>query len=220
MMTRYFALALMVPWWGAVPAQSQPAQNIGTIPGMPVPKEAKSAPAPSEEGARAEQGKGGGLIARVTVAKEEPSAALGDKRPAEAARQSEVRPSYRGVTPPSRLFPDNRATFEAQAGNQLTWIGFLPQSETLFVQTQSPTTYEEIGGDARHIELRLKDVKLSVPNNARSLEMHYFKTRFERASVRREGRDVRVHVELKERAEHGVTQRGGIIEITLKPSEK
>lgn len=213
-------------------AQDAPPTGIGYIPGMPVPTKAE--PAPSAASSSAHSGNAGGAsgrqdgkISRVSVANSQTKSAnkaqaetrRQDAQPTQAAQPATPKPvvaQYHGVTPPSRLTPENEGTFTKTSANQLSWIGFMPEksTHTVFLQTSKPTTYERLASSANRIEIRLSNTKLAVSNNKRELDMKYFQSPFARAYAKSEGKNVRVIVELKAPVEPKIEIKENIISIS------
>ena len=202
-------------------AQDMGSTGIGYIPGMPLPaqaapSEAPSAAQPASGGAR--NGRGDGKITAVKVAGQQKDARQAPKEapapepmPAPTTKQD----SYRGVTPPTRMVPENQNTFTKTRDNQLSWIGFMPEAQThrIFIQTTSPTTFDRVATSPERVEILAKDTKLAVSNNKRELEMKYFKTPFSKAYAKPAGRHVKVIVELREPVKVDVRQQDNLINI-------
>lgn len=199
-------------------AQDAPATGIGYIPGMPVPQaSAPAAPAGSDAAPAATNSGNGGKISKVSVAgsqKNEPQPA-----PEEPPVQIDNGPAgYKGVTPPSRMVPENQNTFAKTSGNQLSWIGFMPEQNAhrVFVQTSQPTQFERLATPSDRVEILISNTKLAVHNNQRELDMTYFQTPFAKAKAVRSGTGVKVIVQLKEAVPCDVRQNGNMIEIVVK----
>ena len=203
-------------------AQDPPPTGIGYIPGMPVPQAAPAAPAASDS-APVQGNQDGGKITKVSVAgQSQPQASA---KPASEPVQPAVAgvpkldAEYKGVTPSKRDTPENSATFTKTPGNQLSWIGFLPEENAhrVFVQTSQATTFERIASAADRVEVRIFNTKLAVSNNQRELNMKYFQTPFASAKAVKSGKDVLIVVELKEAAQCDVVQHDNFIDIIAHP---
>ena len=211
---------------GAAYAQGSPT-GIGYIPGMPVPQAAPAGGAPADSSA----GKAGnaaqdGKVARVRVVGKDDAKANGAKTDGEAqaepkagvaldADSADKRAEYKGVTPPVRLEPENKATFSRTSANQLSWIGFMPDEggHRIFLQTSKATTYERISTAADRVEIVIADTRLAVSNNQRELDMSYFQTPFAKARATQQKKNVRVVIQLKNPVECRVEQHDNIIEV-------
>lgn len=202
-------------------AQDMGSTGIGYIPGMPLPaqaapSEAPSAAQPAPGGAR--HGRSDGKIAAVKVAGQQKGAKQAKNEapvPPPMPKPEAAQDSYRGVTPPTRMVPENQNTFTKTSGNQLSWIGFMPEAQThrIFIQTTSPTTFDRVATGPDRVEILVKDTKLAVSNNKRELEMKYFKTPFSKAYAKPAGRHVKVIVELREPVKVDVRQQENLINI-------
>lgn len=197
------------------------ATGIGYIPGMPVPQQsAPEATTTTTEGNSSSNGSGG-KISRVSVAGENSGATQQESAPAEtpASDDSAVEladPTYKGVTPPTRLVPENSSTFAKTSGNQLSWIGFMPEksgNHRIFLQTSQATTYERLATPSNRVEIKILNTKLAVSNNNRQLDMKYFQTPFATAKATKDGKDVRVVIELKDNTPCEIQQHDNIIDI-------
>jgi len=213
-MKRYiFAVAIFMWSVSAVHGQ-EVSQPIFFIPGMPVPQ-FPAAQAPSATEGRGEaQAQNRGRIGRVTRRGEMSSGSLVQTY----VTLPGIMATYRGVTPPERLQPENAATFSRAGGNQVSWIGFMPQAEghRVFIQTSQQTPYEQLATAGNRVELILRGARLSVSNNQRVLEMQYFQTPFLRARAVPSGKDVRIIVEFKEAVPYEVRQTGDMIDIIVR----
>ena len=211
-----FTAALLFVSTQAV-AQDAPATGIGYIPGMPVPQASAPAASAGTDAAPAAGNSGnGGKISKVSVASgqktaeppavEEPPVVV-DQGPA----------GYKGVTPPSRLVPENQKTFAKTSGNQLSWIGFMPEQNAhrIFIQTSQPTQFERLATPSDRVELLISNTKLAVHNNQRELDMTYFQTPFAKAKAVRSGTGVKIIVQLKEAVPCDVRQNGNMIDIVV-----
>lgn len=201
-------------------AQDAPPTGIGYIPGMPVPQQTETAASASQDNTpKATNSGDSGRISKVTVA--DPNAPA-QAQPTPAAEQpvkiDNGTTGYKGVTPPSRLVPENQNTFTKTSGNQLSWIGFMPEqgAHRIFIQTSQPTQYERLATPSDRVELLIANTKLAVSNNQRELDMSYFKTPFAKAKAERAGSDVKVIVQLKEAASCDVQQHDNIIDIIVR----
>ena len=202
-------------------AQDPPPTGIGYIPGMPVPQ--RQAPPPEANAAAPQNSSnsGSGPVSRVSVAGQ--SGTANQKAPADPP-QAMVQPAtnadveYKGVTPPKRLVPENEATFTKSSGNQLSWIGFMPEegAHRIFLQTSQPTTYERLASAQDRVEILLANTKLAVSNNTRELNMSYFQTPFAKAQAVRSGSGVKVIVQLKEAVPCEIIQHDNMIDIVVK----
>lgn len=125
---------------------------------------------------------------------------------------------YKGVTPPTRLVPENQATFTKTADNQLSWIGFLPEENEhrVFLQTSKQTTYERLATPDDRIEILLANTKLAVSNNTRELDMSYFQTPFSKAKAVKSGTGVKIVIQLKNAAPCEIRQHDNMIDIVVK----
>ena len=135
---------------------------------------------------------------------------------AQGTSDGAIDPVYKGVTPPTRMVPENNTTFTKTSGNQLSWIGFMPEStgtHRIFLQTSQPTTYERIATTSNRVEIKILNTKLAVSNNNRQLDMKYFKTPFATAKATKDGKDIRVVVELKDNTPCEIQQHDNIIDI-------
>lgn len=217
---------------GTALAQGGPT-GIGYIPGMPVPQAAPAAAAPSSNASAAPKGGsndnskiskvayGGQHNASVTpepkpsqdFSKEE--AALG-MQPAKSGSLTNAQ--YKGVTPPSRLVPENESTFTRKGGNQLSWIGFMPEegAHRIFIQTTHATKFERLATPSDRVELFIADTKLAVSNNNRELDMSFFQTPFAKAKAVKSKKGVKVIVQLKEALPCEVTQQDNMINIIVR----
>ena len=201
-------------------AQDAPATGIGYIPGMPVPQQSAPADTPSDSAPKASNSGDSGRISKVTVADSN------TQNSSQSTQQSTAQPvkiddgptGYKGVTPPTRLVPENQKTFTKNSGNQLSWIGFMPEqgAHRIFIQTSQPTQYERLATSSDRVELLIANTKLAVSNNQRELDMSYFQTPFAKAKAERAGSDVKVIVQLKEAAACDVQQHDNIIDIIVR----
>lgn len=201
----------------SVPALAEDGGSVMYIPGMPVPQQTQAAPAASPSStASGEAGKSDS--GNIKVSKVSKAGELDMGKPAPAAEPEVFEPVYKGVTPPKRLVPENESTFTRDGGNQLSWIGFMPEEEShrIFIQTSTATTYERVASAADRVELLLSNTKLSVSNNNRELDMSYFKTPFSKAKATSQGNDVKVVVQLKEAVPCEIQQHENFIEIIVK----
>ncbi len=198
-------------------AQDKGAGGVGYIPGMPVPQASASASsdsasnaAASSQGSNANEGK----ISRVSVAGKD-SMKKDEPEPVEAPAANVA---YKGVTPPSRLVPENESTFTKTSANQLSWIGFLPDSSghRVFLQTSKNTSYERLASSEDRVELLLSNTKLAVSNNTRELDMSFFQTPFAKARAMQSGSGVKVVIQLKQAAPVDIQQNDNIISITAR----
>ena len=191
--------------------------GIGYIPGMPVPQ-AAPAPSGSSGSSSSASASQGGKVSKVSVANGD----FAKPAPAPEPVNTEVKvgsDEYKGVTPPKRLVPENSSTFTKASGNQLSWIGFLPEKDgnhKIFLQTSQPTTFERLATPSNRVEIVISDTKLAVSNNNRELNMKYFQTPFATAKAQRDGKNVRVIVELKDNTPCEVTQHDNMIDIIAK----
>ena len=184
------------------------------IPGMPVPQKSEPAPAavPAGQPGPAAESRGNENVSKVSKS-EGPY-----QRPAPAAEppaEPAARPGYKGVTPPTRTTPQNASTFTKVPGNQLSWIGFMPEdnSHRIFVQTSQPTRFERLATPEDRVEILVSDTKLAVSNNNRELDMRFFQTPFAKAKATQAGRDVKVVVQLKQPTHCEVRQHDNMIDI-------
>lgn len=201
-------------------AQDMGSTGIGYIPGMPLPAQAAPSEAPSaaQPASGARHGRSDGKITAVKVAGQQKNAKqVPNEAPAPAPMPAPEakQDSYKGVTPPTRMVPENRDTFTKTRGNQLSWIGFMPEAQThrIFIQTSSPTTFDRVATGPERVEIIVKDTKLAVSNNKRELDMKYFKTPFSKAYAKQAGRHVKVTVELREPVKVDVRQQENLINI-------
>ena len=200
-------------------AQDPPPTGIGYIPGMPVPQRQAPTPAAESDTTQGSANSASGTVSRVSVAGQPGTAtqkAPAEPPPAEAQPPADL--EYKGVTPPKRLVPENQATFTKSAGNQLSWIGFMPEegAHRIFLQTSQPTTFERLASAQDRVEILLANTKLAVSNNTRELNMSYFQTPFAKAQAVRSGSDVKVTVQLKEAVPCEVVQHDNFIDIVVK----
>ncbi|MBQ9243746.1 MAG: hypothetical protein IJ165_11100 [Proteobacteria bacterium] len=205
-------------------AQDAPPTGIGYIPGMPVPQ--RQAPAPSASSDQpAQQSNSGasGPVTRVSVAGQpgtmgQPTPVQETPPAAEAQPETIGKLDYKGVTPPTRLVPENQATFTRTADNQLSWIGFLPDEteHRVFLQTSKPTTYERLATPDDRVEILLANTKLAVSNNTRGLDMSYFQTPFSKARAVKSGTGVKIIIQLKNAAPCEIRQHDNMIDIVVK----
>ena len=201
-------------------AQDMGATGIGYIPGMPIPQQSAAPSAGDDKGTSAGNGQGG-KITKVSVAGENTTNTAQNMPQPEPVNTDSANvelsdPSYKGVTPPSRLVPENSSTFAKTSGNQLSWIGFMPEksgNHRIFLQTSQPTTFERIATPSNRVEIKILNTKLAVSNNNRQLDMKYFQTPFSTAKATKDGKDVRVVVELKDNTPCDVQQHDNIIDI-------
>ena len=201
----------------SVQAQAQ----VAWIPGMPVPQSDAPTPVASAE---SHSGQGSGSVSRVSVAGQPSSEPSIEAVPDDVAQgvEPEARAEYKGVTPPTRLEPENKALFERTSGNQLSWIGFMPEEtgHRIFIQTSQATSFELLASRDDRVEILISKTKLSVSNNHRELDMSYFQTPFLKAQAIAQGRDVKVIVQLKEAMSCRVEQHENIIEIIAQPKSE
>ncbi|MBQ1925562.1 MAG: hypothetical protein II180_05520 [Proteobacteria bacterium] len=202
-------------------AQDPPPTGIGYIPGMPVPQRQAPTPAAESDTTQGSANSASGTVSRVSVAGQPGTAtqkAPAEPPPAPAEAQPPAELEYKGVTPPKRLVPENQATFTKSAGNQLSWIGFMPEegAHRIFLQTSQPTTFERLASAQDRVEILLANTKLAVSNNTRELNMSYFQTPFAKAQAVRSGSDVKVTVQLKEAVPCEVVQHDNFIDIVVK----
>lgn len=200
-------------------AFAQEGTGIGYIPGMPVPQPAANAAAAAPAPAPG-AGKSDGKIVRVSKSGQQRQVPEVQPAPAPETAPAPVSPEYHGVTPPKRMQPENAGDFAKTAGNQLTWIGFMPEKNvhSVFVQTTSPTKFERLASPGNRVELLVTGTKLAVNNNERELDMKYFKSPFVKAYARPQGKNIHVTVELKEAVPVEVTQTDNLISIKAKPA--
>ncbi len=217
-----YAVASAAILFAAAPsfAQNTAPTGIGYIPGMPVPQN-NSTPAASSTPARSTNASGNkdGKISKVTVSGQQSANPAPAAAPAVPAGAPKLDAEYKGVTPSKRDTPENSATFTKTPGNQLSWIGFLPEEGThkVFVQTSQATSFERIASAADRVEVRIFNTKLAVSNNQRELNMKYFQTPFARAKAVKSGKDVLLIVELKEATTCDVVQHDNFIDIVAHP---
>ncbi len=206
----------------SAPAFAQDASTTGIyyIPGMPVPQQsAPAAPTTQGDSTKAANSGDSGRISKVTVADQNEQQTTPEPTPAEQlVKIDNGTAGYKGVTPPTRLVPENQKTFTKTAGNQLSWIGFMPEqgAHRIFIQTSQPTQFERLATPSDRVEILIANTKLAVSNNQRELDMSYFKTPFAKAKAERAGADVKVVVQLKEAASCDVQQHDNIIDIVVR----
>ena len=200
----------------SLPAIADDGGTVMYIPGMPVPQTQSApaaAPASDAAGDAAKGGSGNVKVTKVSKAGE-----LDTSTPAPVVQQESTGHTYKGVMPPNRLVPENESTFTRDGGNQLSWIGFMPEenSHRIFIQTTNATTYQRVATSDDRVELLLTNTKLSVSNNNRELDMTYFKTPFSKAKATSQGQDVKVVVQLKEATPCEIQQHDNFIDIVVK----
>lgn len=200
-------------------AFAQDGARVMYIPGMPVPQ-TESAPEPAAGGETEAPARDGGKISRITKAGDMYKKPSPQDSADSASKADTGMPAYKGVTPPSRLVPENAATFARTTANQLSWIGFMPEEgqHRIFMQTTQPTPYEQISTASDRIEIKLIGARLAVSNNHRQLDMSYFRTPFKYAKADANGQDVRVLVLLKEPVPYEIRQHDNMTEIIVKPA--
>lgn len=184
-------------------------EGVGYIPGMPVPQ----ASAPSGD---ASAGSGSGDASDAKISKvEKASGQFGNIQTNAPEEEPVPQAGYKGVTPPSRLEPENKSTFTKSSGNQLSWIGFIPDENAhrIFIQTSQPTTFERLASSADRVEILIANTKLAVHNNNRELDMSYFKTPFAKAQAVASGTGVKVVVQLKSETQCDIQQHDNMIDI-------
>jgi len=200
----------------SAPALADDGGTVLYIPGMPVPQTQAAPAAAPDSGAAGDTAKGGS--GNVKVTKVQKAGELDTSVPAPVVQQKATGPTYKGVMPPNRLVPENESTFTRDGGNQLSWIGFMPEenSHRIFIQTTNATTYQRVASADDRVELLITNTKLSVSNNNRELDMSYFKTPFAKAKATKQGADVKVVVQLKEAVPCEIQQHDNFIDIIAK----
>lgn len=199
-------------------AQDPAPTQILYIPGMPAPP-VDPTPAPSiekEHTGTPTKGLGQGRVSKVTVAGQVEKTVEPTPAP-RAAVVAPVEAEYKGVTPPKKTTPDNASIFEDR-NNQLTWIGFLSEDkeDKIFVQCTKPAAFTQVQGKKdKEVVLILKNVRAKVANNRRSLDMQYFNTRFKSAQAIRQGKDLRVTVELHDDSSVKVYQEDNLVIVAV-----
>lgn len=191
--------------------------SIGYIPGMPVPQATAAPAAPSDATQPAAADTSTAKISKVSKAGDSASAPAAAAAPSEPVTLNQDKKGYKGVTPPTRLVPENLSTFTKTSGNQLSWIGFMPEdsSHRIFIQTSQPTNYERLASSQDRVEILLSNTKLAVSNNNRELDMTYFQTPFSKAKATQNGTGVKVVVQLKEAVPCEVKQHDNMIDIIV-----
>lgn len=227
-LTSIFILGFM----GSASAQDAPPTGIGYIPGMPIPQAAPQAPAASSDTAPANgnsndnakiskvsvAGKHGASVTPETQSANDFSAEKAALKAQTPEQTQQIHASYQGVTPPIRLVPENESTFTKESGNQLSWIGFMPDESMhrIFVQTTQNTTFERLATPSDRVEILLPNTKLAVSNNNRELDMSFFQTPFSKAQAVKSGKGVKVIVQLKDAVPCEVTQQDNMINIIVR----
>lgn len=192
--------------------------SVRYIPGMPVPQATSSSASSASSGtADASEEAPAGKISKVSKAGESDFNGAGSQAAA-PAKLNDGTKGYKGVTPPTRLVPENQSTFAKTTANQLSWIGFLPEegAHRIFLQTTEPTSYERIATSNDRVEIHIKSTKLAVSNNNRELDMSYFNTPFAKAKATQDSSGIKVVVTLKEAVPCEIQQHDNMIDIIAK----
>ncbi len=198
-------------------AAAQDGAPVMYIPGMPVPQAPAAAPAATSDAPAANK-QDAGKISRISKAGDSKTQAAAV--PADIVVGNDGLADYKGVTPTKRLVPENAQTFQHTTENQMSWIGFMPEEgqHRIFLQTSSPTAYQQISTASDRIEILLLGTKLAVHNNQRELDMSFFKTPFRTAKASPAGKDVRVVIQLKEAVPYEIKTHDNLLEIFVKPN--
>jgi len=108
---------------------------------------------------------------------------------------------YQGVTVEGVNLPPYTPSEMGVQPVVLTWTGFerKPRSSRAFFQLSSGTAYQ-VDRQGFIISLRLPNTSVSVRNNARRLDTSYFRTPLTEVSLRKDGADLIITMELRREA--------------------
>ncbi|MFA5624035.1 MAG: AMIN domain-containing protein [Bradymonadales bacterium] len=220
-MKRLFYILAALSFSVSTTALSQDSSNpqILYIPGMPAPPIVQETPNVNANNSEPAQlsGQGQGKISRITHAINTPPTAPSPQPVRAQSPVNKDNPSYKGVVPPKNNVAQNAAIF-ANAGLQLSWIGFLIEGNEhkIFIQTTQPTNYNVVTSEnAREIYIELPNVGAKVANNRRNLDMSYFNSPFKSAQAQKKGKSLRIKIEFNEPYSYRVTQNGEFIYVSV-----
>lgn len=118
---------------------------------------------------------------------------------------------YSGVSVRGENPPPIPAPAMGTAPTVLTWTGFDPpsaQGSGVFFQLSASVAHE-LTVEPMRISLRLPNTVVNVKNNARPLDTTYFRTPVKRVTVKSDGTDTFVIIDLKRDATPRVTTKAG-----------
>ncbi len=89
-----------------------------------------------------------------------------------------------------------------QGGAYLVWTGFqmTPTGSEVFLQTTQQVSVEQGKAGKAALVIRLRDCRIHMANNRRKIDTRYFATPVSSVSAKQKGRDVEVHIALREAA--------------------
>ncbi len=123
-------------------------------------------------------------------------------------------PPYRGVKPGTR---DRAAPYGALLGKKatyLTWIGYEPSVDRVFVQLSRPVEYTISKGDKGELVIDLHGARIGAGNDKRPLDLAHFDTVVSRVWAKGvRGGDVRLFIELKEHTSYRLERKGRYIYV-------
>lgn len=123
-------------------------------------------------------------------------------------------PPYRGVRPGTR---DRAAPYDDLLGKKhtyVTWIGYEPAVDRVFVQLSRPVEYTISKGEKGELVVDLHGARIGASNDKRPLDLAHFDTVVSRVWAKGiRGGDVRLFIELKEHTSYRLERKGRYIYV-------
>jgi len=123
-------------------------------------------------------------------------------------------PPYRGVRPGAR---EKAAPYEGLLGRKqtyVTWIGFEPGVDRVFVQLSRQVDYTITKGQKGELVLDLHGARIGAENDTRPLDLAHFDTVVSRVWAKPiKGGDTRLFIELKEHSPYRLERKGRYIYV-------
>jgi len=123
-------------------------------------------------------------------------------------------PPYQGVIPGARETAEPFDGYLGRKKTYLTWIGYEPGPDRVFLQLSRPVEYALSRGPKGELLIDLQGARIATGNNARRLDLSFFDTVVASVRARRLSRtNVRVVITLKEHTAYRLERRGRYIYV-------
>jgi len=118
----------------------------------------------------------------------------------QSPKQEASQSPYSGIIPKGAEQPISEQDQKGKTRREMRWAGFQQFSakrSRLYLHADGPLTYT-VTTAPRHIEVLIKNVRINLENNQRVLDTRFFETPVMQATIKRQGKNLRWIIELKQ----------------------
>ena len=139
---------------------------------------------------------------------------LGDPEATDEDGDEPTPPPYRGVTPGARERAQPYDSLVGRKKTYITWIGYEPNVDRVFVQLSRPVDYTITRGPKGELVLDLHGAAIGVSNDTKPLDLTHFQTAVARVYAKRvKGGNTRLVIELREHTPYRLERKGRYIYV-------